>query len=66
MTNHELNELIKRANEQLQRMSPEDQAKHWEAQRQSFVRGMTTPCEHGILDFETCPHCRAAASEPSA
>lgn len=29
-----------------------------DAQRQSFVRGMTTPCEHGVLDFEQCPDCR--------
>lgn len=28
-----------------------------EAQRQSWVRGMTTPCEHGELDFEQCPGC---------
>lgn len=32
-----------------------------EAQRQSWVRGMTTPCEHGVLDFETCPDCLAQA-----
>lgn len=30
-----------------------------EAQRQSFVRAMTTPCEHGVLDFEQCAECRA-------
>ena len=29
-----------------------------EEQRKSFVRAMTTPCEHGVLDFETCPKCR--------
>ena len=28
-----------------------------EAQRQSWVRGMTTGCEHGVLDFEQCPEC---------
>ena len=28
------------------------------AQRESWIRGMTTPCEHGVLDFETCPQCR--------
>lgn len=28
-----------------------------EAQRKSFIRGMTTPCEHGELDFEQCPQC---------
>lgn len=31
-----------------------------EAQRQSFIRGMTTPCEHGELDFEQCPQCHAS------
>lgn len=29
-----------------------------EAQRQSWIRGMCTPCEHGELDFEQCPQCR--------
>ena len=28
-----------------------------EAQRQSWVRGMTARCEHGKIDFETCPQC---------
>lgn len=28
-----------------------------EAQRRSWVHGMTTPCEHGELDFEQCPEC---------
>jgi hypothetical protein len=30
-----------------------------DAQRRSWVRGMTTPCEHGELDFEQCGACRA-------
>lgn len=29
------------------------------AQRESFIRCMTTPCEHGKLDFEQCGACRA-------
>lgn len=29
-----------------------------EAQRQSWVRGMTARCEHGELDFEQCAKCR--------
>jgi hypothetical protein len=29
-----------------------------EAQRQSWIRGMTNGCEHGVLDFEQCPKCR--------
>lgn len=36
-------------------MTPEEV----EAQRQSWVRGMTTPCEHGELDFEQCGQCRS-------
>lgn len=28
-------------------------------QRESWVRAMTTPCEHGELDFEQCPECRS-------
>ena len=28
-----------------------------EAQRKSFVRGMTARCEHGELDFEQCVEC---------
>lgn len=35
-------------------MTPEEV----EAQRQSFVRGMTARCEHGELDFEHCAKCR--------
>lgn len=31
-----------------------------QAQRESWVRGMTTPCEHGRLDYEQCPECRTA------
>lgn len=28
-----------------------------DAQRQSWVRGMTARCEHGEVDFEQCPRC---------
>lgn len=35
-----------------------------EAQRQSWVRGMTARCEHGELDFEQCPKCHAARRTP--
>lgn len=65
MTADELKALADAAHARVAAMSPEDQAAHWDAQRKSFVRAMTTPCEHGVLDFETCPHCRAAAAEPS-
>lgn len=30
-----------------------------DAQRQSWLRAFTTPCEHGELDFEQCPECLA-------
>lgn len=40
---------------QVHQMTPEE----IEAQRQSFVRGMTARCEHGELDFEQCPKCLA-------
>lgn len=46
-----LDELIEIAKRH--KMTPEE----IEAQRQSWVRGMTTPCEHGELDFEQCPKC---------
>lgn len=29
-----------------------------DAQRRSWVRGMTARCEHGEFDFEQCPDCR--------
>jgi hypothetical protein len=41
---------------QIHEMTPEEV----EAQRRSWVRGMTTPCEHGELDFEQCGACRTA------
>lgn len=44
--------LIERARNHV--MTPAEK----QAQRDSFVRGMTTPCEHGALDFEQCAECR--------
>lgn len=38
---------------QIHRMTPAE----IETQRQSWVRGMTTGCEYGVLDFEQCPKC---------
>lgn len=35
-----------------------------DAQRQSWVRGMTARCEHGEVDFEQCPKCRTARRTP--
>jgi hypothetical protein len=37
-------------------MPPEQKQAMFEAQRESFIRAMA-PCEHGNLDWETCPHC---------
>lgn len=47
-----LNEMLEVAT--IHEMTPEE----IEAQRQSWVRGMTARCEHGELDFEQCPQCR--------
>lgn len=51
-----LDELIAHARQHT--MSPAE----IEEQRASWVRAFTTPCEHGVLDFEQCPDCRAEAS----
>lgn len=54
----DLEELLKKSKEAVAKMSPEEFANMVEEQKKSFVRAMTTPCEHGVLDFETCPKCR--------
>lgn len=38
-------------------MTPEQKQAMFDAQRESFIRGMG-PCEHGDYDWETCPQCR--------
>lgn len=58
MTGEEFDALIAKANQLFNRMTEDQKAKMREAQKQSFVRGMTTPCEHGALDFEHCDKCR--------
>lgn len=55
-----LDDLLRRAKEIIDGMTPDQRAAMHEAQRASFLRGMR-PCEHGIRDWETCPHCRAVA-----
>lgn len=55
----ELTALLEKAKEWEENASPEEKKAMREAQRESFIRGMTTPCEHGILDFEQCGDCRA-------
>lgn len=54
---------VKRAQAIYDAMTPEQKAEHDNAQRESWVRGMTARCEHGWLDYEQCPDCRAAARE---
>lgn len=58
-----LTDLLERAQERVAAMTPEEREEMWKAQRESFARGMG-PCEHGVLDFEDCPDCRAAARTP--
>jgi hypothetical protein len=54
----EIEELIKKSKEAVAKMTPAEYDKMMEAQKRSFVRGMTAKCEHGVLDFEQCPKCR--------
>lgn len=49
--------LLREAMERFNALSPEQRAEHRRLQRESYVRGMTTPCEHGVLDFEQCGEC---------
>ena len=58
MEKPELEKLLSEAQEKVAKMTPEEYDSMMEAQKKSFVRGMTARCEHGILDFEQCPKCR--------
>jgi hypothetical protein len=58
-TDDRLKIAVEQAKAKLAAMSEEERQAMWQAQRESFVRGMTTPCEHGVLDFEQCPQCRS-------
>jgi hypothetical protein len=40
------------------RATPDERKAMLTAQRESYVRAMTTPCPHGIMDFEDCGDCR--------
>lgn len=55
---NELDKLLEQAKQHMARMSPEDRRKMYEEQKQSLARALSTPCEHGVLDFEQCPDCR--------
>lgn len=56
----EADKLIAEAQRWVANATPEQLKEMWDRQRASYVRGMTTPCEHGVLDFEQCDDCRAA------
>ena len=53
-----LEEALDAARLRYEAMSLKERADMRRAQRESYVRGMTTPCEHGVLDFEQCGDCR--------
>ena len=55
----DLSRMARQAVARYEALSPEEKRKHDVAQRASFARGMMARCEHGILDFEQCPHCRS-------
>ena len=54
-----LDELLRRSVEAFKTLPPEERRRVIAAQRASYIRGMTTPCEHGVLAFEQCGDCRA-------
>ena len=54
----DLQDMLEAARKRVDAMTPEEREKMWEEQRASWVRAMTTGCEHGVLDFEQCPECR--------
>lgn len=56
-----LKERLEEAKRRVEAMSPDEYSAMIDAQRKSWVRAMTTPCEHGWLDFEDCPGCREKA-----
>ena len=63
MSAEELMALAKAAKARYDALPPADKLMHDALQRASFIRAFTTPCEHGELDFEQCPQCRALAQE---
>ena len=56
--NKELEDLVAKSKEIVAKMTPEEREAMLQEQKKSFVRGMMTRCEHGVLDFEQCPKCR--------
>lgn len=58
-----VSELVEQSKARLAAMSEDERQAMWKAQRESFARAMTTPCEHGVLDFEQCSECRDTMSD---
>lgn len=54
----EFYQLMEQAKARRAAMTDDERAAEDAAQRDSFVRGLTTPCEHGMMDFEQCAACR--------
>ncbi|KDR87696.1 MULTISPECIES: hypothetical protein [Agrobacterium] len=51
--------LIDAAKDRVETMTQAEREEMYRRQRSNFVRAMTTPCEHGELDFEQCSMCRS-------
>jgi len=60
-----LADLIKESRARVAAMTTEELRAMWQAQRESFARAMSTPCEHGLLDFEQCDECRNPPAKDS-
>jgi hypothetical protein len=54
----DIQKLAEEAIARFNALSPEEKKAHRQAQRESWIRGMTATCEHGELDFEQCGECR--------
>ena len=63
MADADLKALLAKSAAEVKAMTPYQREKMFEAQRQSWVRGMTARCEHGELDFEQCPKCRSPSHD---
>lgn len=61
MTEDEFKALVAQAQARYDALSPEDKMAADQRQRESWLRGMTARCEHGMVDYEQCPKCREAA-----
>lgn len=59
----DLQQMLADAVDRVKAMTPEEQTAMWRDQRESWVRGMTQGCEHGVLDFEQCPQCWGESEE---